>query len=123
MSRLDGFVYRTLCVYFDKNRIGCLLFYGDGTYISHRKKVMFAVSPYFEENIFEHIDLGIFFRHDTSYITEQELKDKVMEFGDYRVGLSEPYRYPFHHQKQDIFRTFIKNNDLKDINQILLGDD
>lgn len=123
MSSLEGFVYRTLCVYFDKNRIGCLLFYGDGKYISHRKDVVFGITEYGELNIFDHMELGLFVIDNKDYITEDELKNMIKSLGDYQVGLSEPYRYPYHTKKQNIFNTFIKNNQLKDIKQIIVGDD
>jgi len=115
----EHFGYRTLCVYFDNNRIGCLLFYGNGKYITHRKEVIFGVTDYFENNQDKHKDFIDFILTNKDYITEDEFKDKLKSIGQYSIGVSEPYRYPFHRKMQDVFNTFSKNNQLKDIRKIV----
>ena len=111
----EDFGYRTLCVYFHNNRIGCFLFYGNGKYISHRKEVVFGFTSYLEDYKDDHDDLISFILQDKGYITEDELKERIQSIGDYKIGLSERYRYPFHRKKQDVFNTFSKNNDLKNL--------
>jgi len=115
----EYFEYRTLCIYFDNNWIGCILFYGNGKYITHRKDVMFGVTDYLQEHYDEHSDLIDFILYNKSYITEDEFKNKVNKISQYKIGVSERYRYPFHRKMQDVFNTFSKNNQLIDVRKIV----
>ena len=112
---MNEFGFRTLCVYEDKQLLGCFVYYGDGKYISNRKHVLFGGTEYLEDNVYNYQDLihlASKKKHDE--LTEEEFKANL----DYTWGISSAYKYPYHYTMYSVFNTVIKNNDLIDITKM-----
>ena len=117
---MNEFGFRTLCIYDDKQLLGCFVYYGDGKYISNRKHVLFGGTEYLEDNAYNYQDLIYLAskkKHDE--LTEEAFKSKL----PYTWGSSSPYNYPYHYTMRSVFNTVIKNNDLIDITKMKGVDD
>lgn len=112
---MNEFGFRTICMYDDENLLGCFVYYGDGKYITNRKRMLFGGSEYLQENLDKYrsiIPLAVQPKHDE--LTEDAFKSKF----EYSFGVSTPYTYPYHYTMRSVFNTVIKNNDLIDITKM-----
>lgn len=114
---MKKFHHRTKCVYDNKTLLGCFLFYGDGKYISKRKRILFGASKFLIDHIDNYNDLINVTKNATEFPIVEEKMSQMLP--NYYIGVSEPYRYPYHKTNQYVFRTVLKNNDLIDIRTVL----
>lgn len=116
--------FRLMFIYLNEKVIGCLVFFGDGTYIDHRMKLRIGVSKEFEYYVFELLDskyvtlFQALEKIDKTFITERKIIDFVNSKTDFKVTHSVVYEYPYHKLSAYVFKNVLKNNGMVDFNEL-----
>lgn len=116
-------------VYDKEKPISCIVFMGDGTYLSLKHKIRVGISEHFEHMVFEEQDKEYITLFNVlenlnvlkKLITEGQLVSHINSKTDFRATVSVPYEYKYDKLSNQVFKNVLKKNKMNDFEE-LVGD-